>query len=72
MPKNGHFRAGRPTPMPAANIRPLLDRAGGLLSVGKGNEAVPLILQAISMASAHPEAAHMLGVAHLQSGKLAE
>lgn len=72
MPKNGRLPPGKAGANPAGNLRALLDRAGGLLSTGKGGEAVPLLIQATAMARTNPEAAHMLGVAYLQSGRLAD
>lgn len=52
-------------------VRPLLDQAGRLLSVGKGTEALPIVERAVALARANPEAVHMLGVCHLQAGNLA-
>jgi predicted O-linked N-acetylglucosamine transferase (SPINDLY family) len=69
MSRNGRFAPGKAGAGSGGSVRALLDRAGGLLSTGKGGEAVPLIQQAIAMARANPEAAHMLGVAYLQSGQ---
>lgn len=72
MPKNGRLPPGRSNAAPANNIRPLLDRAGGLLSTGKGRDAIPLLQQATAMARGNPDVAHMLGVAHLQAGQILE
>jgi len=76
MTKNGSLPPGKINgvinAMPVANVRPLLDQAGKLLAAGKGGEALGPLLQATTMARGNPEAAHMLGVAYLQSGKLTE
>lgn len=72
MASNGRMPPGKPAGIPAANIRPLLEQAGRLLSAGKGTEALRPLIQATTIARGNPEAAHMLGVAYLQSGKLAE
>lgn len=58
-------RPGAPSP-----VRALLDQAGRLLAAGKGAEALPIVEKAVASARANPEAAHMLGVCHLQAGNL--
>ncbi|UVC10169.1 tetratricopeptide repeat protein [Rhizobium sp. TH2] len=62
------LRQGVVVPSP---VRSLLDQAGRLLSAGKGAEALPIVEKAVALARANPEAAHMLGVCHLQAGNLA-
>lgn len=69
MSKGGRLPPGRPGPAGGAAVRPLLDKAGGLLTAGKGSDALPLLLQASAMARTNVEAAHMLGVAYLQCGR---
>ena len=58
-------------PSAPSPVRPLLDQAGRLLSAGKGAEALPIVERAVALARTNPEAAHMLGVCHLQAGNLA-
>jgi protein O-GlcNAc transferase len=72
MAKSGGIRPGGARGNPSTDIRPLLDQAGRLLSSGKGAAAIEPLLKATSAARANPEAAHMLGVAYLQSGRLPE
>ncbi|MDB5550456.1 MAG: hypothetical protein JWL86_440 [Rhizobium sp.] len=69
MARNRGMPPGKPVaPSP---VRTLLDQAGRLLGAGKGAEALPIVGKAVALARVNPEAAHMLGVCHLQAGNLA-
>jgi len=72
MASNGRMPPGRQRAGQGGNVRALLDQAGLLLSQSNGAAALAPLLEATRLARGNPEAAHMLGAAYLQSGRLAE
>jgi len=71
MARNRGMPPVRPGAGATSPVRSLLDQGGRLLSAGKGADALPIVQRAVALARANPEAAHMLGVCHLQAGNLA-
>jgi predicted O-linked N-acetylglucosamine transferase (SPINDLY family) len=59
-------------PAPGPDLRALLEKAGQMLSQGRGAEALPIAEEAARLGRTSPEAAHLLGVCHLQAGNLAK